>query len=260
MLRCPNCHGELKREERTFRCQNGHSFDVARQGYVNLLVNARKETGDNKAMVKARTAFLEQGHYRCLRDALRGIVQELPVRLIADCGCGEGYYAQAAAEAGKEIFAFDMSKYALMKCARRHPDIHAFAASIYDLPLEDECVDMVMSIFAPFAQTEFLRVLKPGGYVLKVGPAHDHLLELKQVLYEQVYENHEETKSDPGMALCFTRTVRDQITVEGQEMIYALFQMTPYYYRSPQAGVSRLNALAQLQTRISFRMELYQKQ
>ena len=61
MLRCPNCHGELKREERTFRCQNGHSFDVARQGYVNLLVNARKETGDNKAMVKARTAFSNKG-------------------------------------------------------------------------------------------------------------------------------------------------------------------------------------------------------
>lgn len=53
MLRCPNCHAELKREGKAFRCRNGHSFDVARQGYVNLLVNARRETGDNKEMVSA---------------------------------------------------------------------------------------------------------------------------------------------------------------------------------------------------------------
>ena len=86
----------------------------------------------------------------------------------------------AAAEEGKDVYAFDMSKYALMKCARRHPAIHAFAASIYDLPLDEACADMVMSIFAPFGADEFLRVLKPGGYVLKVEPAHDHLLEMKQ--------------------------------------------------------------------------------
>ena len=180
MLRCPNCHAELKREGKAFRCRNGHSFDVARQGYVNLLVNARRETGDNKEMVSARTAFLEQGHYRCLRDALCEIIRSLPVQVIADCGCGEGYYTQAAAEEGKDVYAFDMSKYALMKCARRHPAIHAFAASIYDLPLDEACADMVMSIFAPFGADEFLRVLKPGGYVLKVEPAHDHLLEMKQ--------------------------------------------------------------------------------
>ena len=125
MLRCPNCHAELKREGKAFRCRNGHSFDVARQGYVNLLVNARRETGDNKEMVSARTAFLEQGHYRCLRDALCEIIRSLPVQVIADCGCGEGYYTQAAAEEGKDVYAFDMSKYALMKCARRHPAIHA---------------------------------------------------------------------------------------------------------------------------------------
>ena len=130
MLRCPNCHAELKREGKAFRCRNGHSFDVARQGYVNLLVNERRETGDNKEMVSARTAFLEQGHYRCLRDALCEIIRSLPVQVIADCGCGEGYYTQAAAEEGKDVYAFDMSKYALMKCARRHPAIQAFAASI----------------------------------------------------------------------------------------------------------------------------------
>ena len=92
-MRCPSCHAELKREGKAFRCRNGHSFDVARQGYVNLLVNARRETGDNKEMVSARTAFLEQGHYRCLRDALCEIIRSLPVQVIADCGCGEGYYA-----------------------------------------------------------------------------------------------------------------------------------------------------------------------
>lgn len=260
MLRCPNCHAELKREGKAFRCRNGHSFDVARQGYANLLVNARRETGDNKEMVSARTAFLEQGHYRCLRDALCEIIRSLPVQVIADCGCGEGYYTQAAAEEGKDVYAFDMSKYALMKCARRHPAIHAFAASIYDLPLDEACADMVMSIFAPFGADEFLRVLKPGGYVLKVEPAHDHLLEMKQVLYDQVYENREAPQAYAGLTLRSEQVIRDRIIVQGQQMIHALFQMTPYFYRSPKAGAKRLRALEELDTRISFRLALYQKQ
>ena len=147
-----------------------------------------------------------------------------------------------------------------MKCARRHPAIHAFAASIYDLPLDEACADMVMSIFAPFGADEFLRVLKPGGYVLKVEPAHDHLLEMKQVLYDQVYENREAPQAYAGLTLRSEQVVRDRIIVQGQQMIHALFQMTPYFYRSPKAGAKRLRALEELGTRISFRLALYQKQ
>ena len=93
--------------------------------------------------------------------------------------------------------------------------------------------------FVPFGADEFLRVLKPGGYVLKVEPAHDHLLEMKQVLYDQVYENREAPQAYAGLTLRSEQVIRDRIIVQGQQMIHALFQMTPYFYRSPKAGAKR---------------------
>ncbi len=260
MLRCPKCHAPLLLHDRTFRCENHHCYDQAKQGYANLLIHSRRECGDNKEMVRARSAFLAQGYYACLRRQLCEIVSALPVHSVVDAGCGEGYYTNAIqAAAHCEMIGFDMSKYALMKSAKGNPQVRYFAASIFDMPLEDACCDLVLSVFAPFAKEEFCRVLKAGGYVLKVEPGARHLYGLKELLYEQVYENEAQAAHYEGLLLRREWLVEDVIEVRGQEMLQALFQMTPYCYRSPRAGVERLAVCERLCTEVQFHIELYQK-
>ena len=239
MLLCPKCRSSLKREKNRYVCPHGHSYDIARQGYTHLIIHSQKEGGDNKEMVHARTRFLEQGYYRCLREKLAAIAADLKPSVIVDAGCGEGYYTEAVAGCCEKTYAFDMSKYALMKCARRSPRLHCFVSSIFDLPLSDHSIDLVMNVFAPFAADEFVRILKPGGYILRVEPGEHHLYELKEIVYDHVYLNQSSPILDERFSLVREWKTDDVISVEGQDMIEALFQMTPYYYRSPKEGVFR---------------------
>lgn len=259
MLLCPKCRSSLKREKNRYVCPHGHSYDIARQGYTHLIIHSQKEDGDNKEMVHARTRFLEQGYYRCLREKLAAIAADLKPSVIVDAGCGEGYYTEAVAGCCEKTYAFDMSKYALMKCARRSPRLHCFVSSIFDLPLSDHSIDLVMNVFAPFAADEFVRILKPGGYILRVEPGEHHLYELKEIVYDHVYLNQSSPILDERFSLVREWKTDDVISVEGQDMIEALFQMTPYYYRSPKEGVQRLKKCHTLKTRIQFHIELYQK-
>ncbi len=258
MLLCPKCKEALILQDKSYRCVNGHCYDVAKQGYAHLLIHKQKASGDNKEMVRARSAFLESGYYACLRNALLDIIAGLSPKVMVDAGCGEGYYTSVLSDENREVFAFDMSKYAVMKCAKRNNHLHCFIASVFDLPLRSQSVDLVLSVFAPFAHKEFARILKKDGYVIKVEPGEHHLYELKKQLYADVIENEEAAILYDEFTLVKEWVIEDQITVIGKEMIEALFQMTPYYYRSPKDGILRLRALDQLTTTIQFHIELYQ--
>ncbi len=259
MLICPKCKAKLLKKEKSYLCKNGHCFDIAKQGYTHLLIHKQKATGDNKEMVQARSLFLEAGHYHFLIQQLLAILNDLSASVIVDAGCGEGYYTQEFPAKCQEVYAFDMSKYALMKCAKRSSKIHCFVASIFDLPLEDACCDVVMSIFAPFAENEFARILHDHGYVIKVEPGKRHLYEMKQMIYEHVIENEENAVNYTQFELKKEWLIENQITLHGKEEIKALFQMTPYYYRSPKEGVQRLLCNDELTTTAQFHIELYQK-
>ena len=39
-LRCPVCAGALEKRAGASRCPKNHSFDIAKSGYVNLLLNS----------------------------------------------------------------------------------------------------------------------------------------------------------------------------------------------------------------------------
>src|SRR4051812_16725214 len=142
MWRCPVCHGPLREAERTWRCGEGHTYDVAKEGYVNLLIThqrRQREPGDSVEMLRARRAFLEAGHYAPLRDAL---AERVPGGSVLDVGCGEGYYTRAVdtevdrAQAG--VWGVDIAKEAVRLAARRGGPGHRFAvASAYDLPVLD---------------------------------------------------------------------------------------------------------------------------
>ena len=270
LFRCPICAAPLIREGRAYRCSNGHSYDIAREGYVHLLPPIKKLSkapGDDKDMVAARVRFLGAGYYEPLRRTL----EEEAVRYaeegacLLDSGCGEGYYtagiAQALREAGKSprTAGIDLSKSALRHAARRDKETEFAVASAYHLPVADTSIDLIVNCFSPMAGEEFLRVLRPGGRLLYVVPAPDHLWELKEVLYETPYPNPEEDILYPGFSTLGEVKVENAITITDHEDLMALFRMTPYCWKTPREGVARLEGLDQLTVRASFRVLAFQK-
>lgn len=261
MLLCPKCQEKLTKEGNSLRCKNHHSFDIARRGYANLLLGNRKGTGDDKDMVRARTRFLSQGYYQPLCTALCEQLKRYHPTCIVDAGCGEGFYTNQIRKAlpMADIYGFDLSKYAVDEACKAHLDITYAVCSVFHMPLGDECCEAVVSVFAPFDIMEIARVLKQGGYFLKVGPGPQHLMDLKRVLYEEVYENDDEEVAYPGFVHLDTSVIDYSVMIEGQDHLQALFQMTPYYWKTPKEGKEALRALDELKVRIQFKLDVYQK-
>lgn len=261
MLICPKCKEQLIKEENNYQCVNHHVFDIARRGYVNMLLGNHKITGDDKEMVKARTDFLSHGYYQPLCDAIKAIIIAHHPNMIVDAGCGEGFYTNQIKEAlpTSIMYGFDISKFAVDEACKGKKDIIYGVCSVFHMPLHDACADMIISIFAPFDSGENKRVLKTGGLFIKVSPASKHLLAMKQVLYDNVYENEECIEQYEGMERIHEECIDYEIQITGQKDIHALFQMTPYYWRTPKAGSERLSKLDALQTRVQFRLEVFKK-
>jgi 23S rRNA (guanine745-N1)-methyltransferase len=188
LLACPLCRGALSRAGRSVACANGHSFDVARQGYVSLLPgDARLGSADTADMVAAREAFLGAGHFEPLAEALRSEAERagLPDGCVVDLGAGTGWYLARVLDRlrGRVGLALDLSKYALRRSARAHPRIGAVACDAWrDLPLRDSVAALALSVFAPRAGGEIARVLRPGGALVVVTPTERHLAELVSTL------------------------------------------------------------------------------
>ena len=203
------------------------------------------------------------------RQALEELVLEASAHLegpvLLDSGCGEGYYTagmfRALERAGHRPRAagIDISKYALRRAAKRLPEGEFAVASAYRLPLADASADLLTNVFSPLSAEEFARVLRPGGTFLYVVPSARHLWEMKQVLYSQPYENP--VKETPYTGFSYQRIVpvRYEITLDCPEDIRALFQMTPYYWKTPREGAERLAALDGLRVRASFRVHVFRR-
>ncbi len=178
LLRCPHCAGGLRLDGRTVRCPLGHGFDVARQGYVNLLPGgAAPGTADTPAMVAARAAFLAAGHYDALSDALAAAAAEGPV---LDLGAGTGHHlARVLDRVPGPGIALDLSAAAARRAARASPRVGAVVADAWRaLPVGDGAVGTVLTVFAPRAPAETARVLRPGGRLVVAAPTPEHLVEL----------------------------------------------------------------------------------
>ena len=193
ILLCPHCGLEFAgTQHRTLACPNGHSFDIARQGYLNLLTgHGTKFVPDTAAMVAARDAFLDAGHYEPLAAALGESVRALlPApgagpAVVVDAGTGTGYYLQhitaALQREGARTLAvgLDISKFALRRAARRNPDAVNIVWDLWRaLPLGADVADVVLVVFAPRNSSEFARILKPGGHLVVVTPLPGHLAEI----------------------------------------------------------------------------------
>ncbi|MBO7373451.1 MAG: methyltransferase domain-containing protein [Oscillospiraceae bacterium] len=268
LLICPDCGAALERDPHTLRCANGHCFDIAKEGYVNLLPANRRHSstpGDDREMVNARTAFLNGGWYAPLKDRLCETVAawnaEEPVLL--DAGCGEGYYTEAlcgaVAEKGGRVCGVDLSKAAARRAAKRCPQAEIAVASVYRLPLADRSADILFNCFSPLADGEFRRVLKPGGLFLYVVPGPRHLWELKEILYENPYENELREESYFGFRAMPEIPLQFRFLLQRREEIAALFHMTPYTWKTPKAGAERLAELQELEVTAEFRILRFQR-
>ena len=272
LFRCPLCGTPLEREETRWLCPNRHSFDRAAAGYVHLLpANQKhsKDPGDDKAMVAARSAFLEKGYYAPLQEALCRAVAEYAVNfsapVVLDSGCGEGYYTAglfqtlSQEELTPQIAGVDLSKAALRRAAKRLPEGEFAVASVYHLPMPDQSADVLVNIFSPLAIEEFARVLRPGGLFCYAVPSARHLWEMKQVLYSRPYENPVKREDYSGFIWQNVKEIRRTVELEENADIMALFGMTPYAWKTPREGVARLENLDRLRCQIGFDLHLYQR-
>lgn len=272
LFRCPLCGAPLEREPARWLCPNRHSFDRAAAGYVHLLpANQKhsKDPGDDKAMVAARSAFLEKGYYAPLQEALCRAVAEYAVNfsapVVLDSGCGEGYYTAglfqtlSQEELTPQIAGVDLSKAALRRAAKRLPEGEFAVASVYHLPMPDQSADVLVNIFSPLAIEEFARVLRPGGLFCYAVPSARHLWEMKQVLYSRPYENPVKREDYSGFIWQNVKEIRRTVELEENADIMALFGMTPYAWKTPREGVARLENLDRLRCQIGFDLHLYQR-
>ena len=267
---CPLCAAPLEREAGVCRCPKGHSFDLAREGYVHLLPPNRKHSalpGDDRDMVLARREFLSAGYYQSLLNTICSQILSLSgeAPALLDAGCGEGYYTagvfQALRSAGRRprVAGTDISKFILRSAARRERGVEFAVASSYRLPLADGAADLLLDCFSPLALEEFRRVLRPGGVFMYVVPGERHLWELKEVLYDRPYPNEEKETPYEGFAYERIVPVDSAVTLPNQTDIRNLFRMTPYYWKTPRSGGERLAALETLDVTISFRIHVFRR-
>ncbi|MBR5543646.1 MAG: methyltransferase domain-containing protein [Oscillospiraceae bacterium] len=266
---CPVCRTGLLKTEKTYVCENRHSFDIAKQGYVNLLLSSGKGKthGDDREMISSREDFLNRGFY----DELSREVSRLAEKycpdggVVLDAGCGECKYTCDARKflkaSGKraDLIGVDISKEALRYAARRTREIELAVASVADIPVADGSVDVMINIFAPFEAAEFSRVLKKGGAIIRVYPLEKHLWELKELVYETPYENPVSDMAEAGFEIAEQLSVRYMMEFKSNEDILSLFKMTPYYYRTSENDRRKLDSAESLSCRAEFGITVYKK-
>ncbi|MGX6592605.1 methyltransferase domain-containing protein [Cetobacterium ceti] len=272
MLICPICKEKLIKEGRIYKCSKNHTFDISKYGHSNLLLSNQKNSkipGDNKDMVLSRKHFLEKGYYEGISNSVNNIILNLTTNNninILDIGCGEGYYTNRLYKALTEnkinsnILGIDISKEAIIAAAKSYKEISWLVASAMHLPVENESLDFIICMFAKIVPEEKMRTLKKGGKLIIVSTGENHLLEMKEVVYENVRKDFYSPIEDLNI-FKHIETVNTKYETEilEPESIENLFNMTPYRWRSPQAGIEKLLALKTLKTTIEVNIDIFEK-
>ena len=264
-LICPICGRQLHKADHAWRCPENHSFDLARQGYVNLLPVQQKHSaapGDTKEQVLSRRAFLEGGFYAPIAQALCDTAKALPISgEILDVGCGEGYYsAQVAQALDLPLTGLDISKEAVRFAAGKYKGPQWLCATAAHIPVEDGSAGLLMSLFALTLPEEYHRVLGEKGYFFQVLAAEDHLLGLKSIIYPELHHKQKDSVPVlPGFALLESKPIRFSFTVEGAQ-VQNLLSMTPHVYRIGKEGARRLQETESLTDTASCVLNVYQRE
>lgn len=266
VLRCPVCGDALSLTARTAVCPRRHAFDLAKQGYLNLLPSASTGIeGDSAEMIEARDAFLSAGYYTAIRDALtaastkalahkHGGGEGAAVRgeLVVEVGAGTGYYLAGVvgAGSGRRGLALDVSRYAARRAARVAPErIGAVVCDVWrELPVQDQAAALVLNVFAPRNAQEMARILAPGGSLLVVTPNQTHLTELVEVLGLVRVDEEKEQRLTASLGGSFVKT-RSEVVEVAMRLDHAavgrLVAMTPSARHTAKAELTeRIAVLA----------------
>jgi len=268
--RCPKCKGLFVEQGSSLICENGHSFDRARQGYVHLLLanqKASREPGDNETMISARRHFLSADFYAPLVEEIVGLVPcDKGGLSLLDLGCGEGHYLQSVVQGVSSDLEYchgygvDISKPAVRKAASSYKmsalasetrKLDYAVASSVRVPADDACVDGILVVFAPCEASEIVRLLKPDGFFIQVSPGPKHLYELKECIYPEV-KLHSQPPLPEGMSLRAQNRLNYSISIESRPVLESLLEMTPFTWRGNREAKSALLDKGTLQLEIDF--------
>lgn len=275
-LICPVCHHPLQQIERTLKCRQNHAFDIAGEGYVNLLLSRKKQAatvGDSKEMLQARRQFLERNHYAPLSQAINQRVAHFlnnhsgtQPALVLDAGCGEGYYLdqlwgylqQTSPQTIPCLMGMDVSKTAVRLAARRVKNGRFFVSSTYDrIPLPDQSVHILLNIFAPRNAQEFARLIEPGGHLLIVVPQFEHLYSLRELIDLIQIEPDKRDKLTKRLADTFrlAEAISLQYSLQlNQQDVRHLLQMTPNARHLTASDWQKVEKIDHMTTEARFEM------
>ena len=269
MLICPICHTTLNLQGKTYACQNRHSYDISKDGYVNLHVVQHKNShsaGDTPESVQARRRFLAGGFYEPLRTKISQIAASLSPKSILDIGCGEGYYTSELATVAP-VIGLDIAKVAIIAASKtyKNQEIGKNIAWVVGtgsvLPVADESVGLCTSFFSPLPKSEMVRVLTADGHLLVATPAPRHLYAMRERLFEQV-NLHNPTKFIAELSPEFTLIDEWQIDAPlclDSQNLSDLIDMTPYTYKAKLDKKTTLKACADFMVTASFCVYLFKK-
>ena len=272
ILRCPVCHAQLVLESRTAACGQGHSFDVARQGYVNLLLPDKRrslEPGDSPDMMRSRRAFLRAGFYdqvasaagAALAEAIAGREQAR----VADLGCGEGFFlsqvkgALPGGDSGlHDCYGVDISRTGIRLATDYDRAVTWIVASIHNSPFLPQSLDAILSMWAPVAQDDLRRIVREDGCVVTVTSGPDHLDALRALIYASV-EPHAAAPlaGSPHFERSGSSRVRYPIALRSREQIMHLLAMTPYYWNISLETKARVEAVSELELTVDAQIEVF---
>ena len=232
ILKCPNCDNGLYIKDKGLKCDNGHFFDFAKEGYVNLLLPNQKKTknpGDDSVMINARDSFLKAGYFEKLKYQIGSIV-DFSNKVVLDAGCGTGYYLSSIEAKDCVKIGADISKFAIKKASKNDEKSSYFVASIFNMPIKEQSIDIIMNIFAPKPQQEFKRILKNNGMIVEVVPGKNHLKEIKEIIYNQEVKPNKEKYAFSEFYLLKSNRLTYEIQLKNIKDLNSLLMMTPYWY------------------------------
>ena len=243
---CPICQENLTLLESSLKCNNRHSFDLAKFGYVNLAPQIKQSANYDKENFQNRQQILEAGFYQAILDAVSDLLaSSKTTKIILDIGCGEGFYSRKLQERhpDKTLYAFDISKDSVQIAANSEPNwaVNWFVGDLARLPIKDASMDILLDIFSPANYGEFRRVLSKDGILIKVIPTENHLKEIRQRVQNQLtnkdYSNQDiKNHFQEHFTILSSQTVSLTKPITADQL-QALLSMTPLLFHVDQTKI-----------------------
>ena len=243
---CPVCQENLALVESSLKCNNRHSFDLAKFGYVNLAPQIKQSANYDKENFQNRQQILEAGFYRAILEAISDLLSNSKnATTILDIGCGEGFYSRKLQERhpDKTFYAFDISKDSVQIAAKSEPNwaVNWFVGDLARLPIKDASMDILLDIFSPANYGEFRRVLSKDGILIKVIPTENHLKEIRQKVQDQLtnkdYSNQDiKNHFQEHFTILSSQTASLTKTITADQL-QSLLSMTPLLFHIDQTKI-----------------------